>query len=147
MAIADLDGDGRLDVVINNNNSTPTVYINNLRRVGKHIDLRLVGTRSNRDAIGARVRLSAGGKIMTRQIEAGSGFASEATLAAHFGLGDAERIDSVEIIWPSGLTEKFSPGQLDAFIGGAAQIEEGSGRVAEARAAKGPEMGPYRARR
>jgi len=62
VAIADFNGDGKLDVVINNNNSTPTIYLNNLRKVGASIRIKLVGKRSNRDAIGALVRLTAGAK-------------------------------------------------------------------------------------
>jgi enediyne biosynthesis protein E4 len=68
---------------------------------------------------------------MTRQVEAGSGFASEAMLPVHFGLGNAARIDWVEINWPSGLTQRFDGAQLDPFIDRMVQIEEGSGRMAE----------------
>ncbi len=136
VAIADYNGDGKLDLVINNNNSTPTVYLNNLRRAGKCIEMKLVGTRSNRDAIGARVRLSAGGKTMTRQVEAGSGYASEAMLPIHFGLGGSAKIDSAEIIWPSGLTQRIEGSRLDPFVDRMARIEEGSQQITEARAAR-----------
>jgi hypothetical protein len=131
VAIADFNGDGKLDIVINNNNSTPTIYVNNLRNVGKSIEMKLVGTRSNSDAIGARVRLTVGGKTMTRQVEAGSGYASESMLPVHFGLGDANRIDSVEITWPSGLVQRFGQSELDRFIGRIAWVEEGNNLVAE----------------
>src|SRR5437762_1697866 len=86
-ASSDFNGDGKLDMVINNNNATPTIYMNNLKNVGKCIEVKLVGTESNHDAIGARVRLSVAGKTLTRQVEAGSGYASEAMLPLHFGLG------------------------------------------------------------
>jgi enediyne biosynthesis protein E4 len=131
VAVADYNGDGRLDIVINNNDSTPTIYLNNLKRVGKCIEMKLVGTDSNRDAIGARVRLSVGAKTLTRQVEAGSGFASEAMLPIHFGLGNATRIDWVEISWPSGLTQRLDGARLDPFIDRMVQIEEGSERIAE----------------
>ena len=131
VAVADLNGDGRLDLVINNNNATPTLYLNNLTRVGKCIEMKLTGTVSNRDAIGARVRLTAAGKTMTRLVEAGSGYASEAMLPVHFGLGDADRIESAEIIWPSGLVQKLTGAQLDGFINRVVRIEEGSDRLAE----------------
>lgn len=117
VAIADLDGDGRLDLVINNNNETPAIYLNNLRQSGNSVVLHLVGTRSNRDAIGAQVRLSAGGKTMTRQVEAGSGYASEGMLPVHFGLGAADRIDAVEIRWPSGLVQRIEGPTLSAALG------------------------------
>jgi len=129
VAIADFNGDGKLDVVINNNNSTPTIYMNNLRKVGNSIEIKLVGERSNRDAIGGQVRLTAGGKTMTRQVEAGSGYASESMLIVHFGLGEVSRIDGVEITWPSGLVQRIEPSKLDGLVGRIAKIEEGSDQV------------------
>lgn len=131
IAIADYNGDGRLDIVINNNDSTPTIYLNNLKRAGKCIEMKLIGTDSNRDAIGARVRVSVAGKTLTRQVEAGSGYASEAMLPIHFGLGNASGVDSVEINWPSGLTQKFDGAQLNPFIDRMVRIEEGNKRLAE----------------
>ena len=131
VAIADFNGDGKLDVVINNNNSTPTIYLNNLRKVGASIRIKLVGKRSNRDAIGALVRLTAGGKTVTRQVEAGSGYASESPLTLHFGLGTASRIDGVEITWPGGLVQQIGQFKLDALIGGTARIEESEDQIAE----------------
>jgi len=126
VAIADFNADGKLDLVINNNNAAPTIYLNNLKYAGKCIEIKLVGTESNRDAIGARVRLSIAGKSMTRQVEAGSGYASEAMLPVHFGLGDAAKIESLEITWPDGFVQRFPSGQLDPFIDRMVQIEEGS---------------------
>ncbi|OLE53196.1 MAG: hypothetical protein AUG51_14480 [Acidobacteria bacterium 13_1_20CM_3_53_8] len=127
VGIADFNGDGRLDMIINNNNETPFLYLNNLAKSGNAIVLKLVGTRSNHDAIGAYVRLTAGGKTMTRQVEAGSGYASEAWLPLHFGLGSAERIDSIEITWPSGLVQRIEGAELNALIGvnRLVHIEEG----------------------
>jgi enediyne biosynthesis protein E4 len=115
VAIADFDGDGRLDIVINNNDETPTLYINNLRRSGNAIELKLVGAagddnlhvRSTRDALGAVVRLTAGGVTMTRQVEAGSGYASESMRPLHFGLGSADHIDAIEITWPGGRVQRI----------------------------------------
>jgi hypothetical protein len=140
VAIADFNGDGKLDIVINNNNSTPTIYLNNLRSVGKSIEIKLVGTHSNSDAIGAMVRLTVGGKTMTRQVEGGSGYASESMLPVHFGLGGANRIDGVEITWPSGLVQRFGQSQLDRFIGRLAWIEEGNDLIAEDRPVHGRKL-------
>ncbi|HEX8634193.1 MAG TPA: CRTAC1 family protein [Pyrinomonadaceae bacterium] len=127
VAVADFNGDGRLDMVINNNNETPMLYLNNLRRSGNAVELKLVGTRSNRDAIGARVRLTAGGKTMMRQVEAGSGYASESMLPVHFGLGGADKIEAVEINWPSGLVQRIEGERLNAALGvnRLVRIEEG----------------------
>lgn len=117
VAVADFNGDGRLDMVINNNNETPMLYLNNLKKSGNAVELKLVGTRSNRDAIGARVRLTAGGKTMMRQVEAGSGYASESMLPVHFGLGGADKIEAVEINWPSGLVQRIEGESLRAALG------------------------------
>ena len=127
MAVADFNNDGRLDLVMNTNNETPVFYLNNLKKVGNSIELKLIGTRSNRDAIGARVRLTAGGKTMMRQVEAGSGYASQMMLPLHFGLGSATRVDSIEICWPSGEIERFEGEQLAAMLRGSRpiRIEEG----------------------
>jgi hypothetical protein len=128
VAVADFNRDGRLDLVMNNNNETPMLYVNNLRKSGNAIELKLVGTRSNHDAIGAYVRLTAGGKIMTRQVEAGSGYASQMMLPVHFGLGSADSVDQIEIRWPSGIVQRIQGQKLEAMIkrGRELRIEEGS---------------------
>jgi len=150
VAVADFDGDGRLDLVINNNNETPSLYLNNLRKTGHGLELKLVGgPGSNRDAVGACVRLTAGGKTMTRYVEAGSGYASQSMLPVHFGLGAAEGVEGLEVCWPSGRVERIEGAALrDA--GGAnrlVRIEEGrgpSGVVASSPAAE-PTVGARRA--
>ena len=127
MAVADFNGDGRLDLVMNNNNETPVLYLNNLKKSGNAVELKLVGTRSNRDAIGACVRLTAGGKTMMRQVEAGSGYASQMMLPVHFGLGAADKVEAVEICWPSGLVQRIEGESLTAALGvnRMVRVEEG----------------------
>jgi enediyne biosynthesis protein E4 len=129
VAVADLNGDGKLDLVMNNNNAPPTLYLNEVRMSGNDVELKLVGTQSNRDAIGARVRLTIAGKTMTRQVEAGSGYASEMMLPVHFGLGSASRIEAVEITWPSGLVQRFAGTQTEGWVNGRVRIEEGAAEV------------------
>jgi enediyne biosynthesis protein E4 len=128
VAVADFNNDGRLDLVMNNNNETPVLYLNNLKKSGNSVELKLVGTKSNRDAIGACVRLKAGGKTMMRQVEAGSGYASQMMLPLHFGLGKADRIDAIEVRWPSGLVQHIEGEELAVMLKGSRQlrIEEGS---------------------
>ncbi len=118
---------------MNTNNETPVLYLNNLRKSGNSVELKLVGTASNRDAIGACVRLTAGGKTMMRQVEAGSGYASQMMLPLHFGLGKAERVDGIEIRWPSGQVQHLDGQELSAVMKGRRQfqIQEGSDSLKE----------------
>ena len=141
VAVADFDGDGRLDMVINNNNETPTVYLNDLKRTGNAFELKLVGAfaadgpgpRSTRDAVGASVIVKAGGKTMTRQVEAGSGYASESMRPLHFGIGAASSLESIEIRWPSGLVQRMEGGQVEGWVNKLMRVEEGGARAAELR--------------
>jgi hypothetical protein len=132
VGVADFNGDGRLDMVINNNNETPTHYLNNLAKSGNAVVLKLVGTRSNHDAIGATVRLTVGGKTMMRQVEAGSGYASQVMLPVHFGVGGANEIEALEITWPSGLMQRLEGAELKALVGvnRLVRIEEGGEAMA-----------------
>ncbi len=129
VAVADLDGDGRLDLVMNNNNAPPTIYLNRLRHTGNWTRLTLVGKQGNRDAIGAQVRLTiasgAGRKTMTRQVEAGSSYASQSDFAVHFGLGKATAIDQIEVLWPGGTRQVLKGAQLSRLLNRAGRLEEG----------------------
>jgi hypothetical protein len=100
-ATADFDGDGRLEIVVNNFNDVPYYYKNQFPR-RNYIAFRLRGTRSNRDAIGALVKLYAGKEVMVRQVQGAGGYLSQSSKTVHFGLGSRPRVDRVEIRWPSG---------------------------------------------
>lgn len=114
-AVADYDGDGDLDLAVVNQhvcgNTRPTCSLQLLRNdtpaAGSWLQLRLVGTLSNRSAIGAVVRVRAGDLTMMRQVKGGSGGHSQSTLTVHFGLGQATAADVVEIDWPSGLRTRW----------------------------------------
>jgi hypothetical protein len=120
---ADFDRDGDLDFFVANNNQQH-LYLENRRGSQRSWSvIQLVGRRSNRYGVGARVRLTAGGRTQTREIHVGSGFLSSSPTEAHFGLGEADRIDRVEIRWPSGETQSVE--NLEA--GRIVVVEEGGG--------------------
>jgi hypothetical protein len=105
--IFDIDQDGDLDLVTNDFNSEPQVLVSNLaqRRAVHWLGVALVGTASNRDGLGARVRVSAGGRTLTQWNDGKSGYLSQSALPLYFGLGDATTIDRVEVTWPSGRSQ------------------------------------------
>jgi enediyne biosynthesis protein E4 len=104
---ADFDHDGRLEIVTNNFNDQPYFFKNQFPKKD-YIAFRLRGTRSNRDAIGAVVRLSQGGQVMTRLVTGASGYLSQSSKTVHFGLGDKAAIEKVEITWPSGQKQTLA---------------------------------------
>jgi len=113
-AFGDFDNDGRIDVVVSNMNDRPTL-LHNESAGGHWASFRLVGTKSNRDAIGAKVFVSASGRRQLVEVRSGASYASHNDLRAHVGLGAATRIDRVEIRWPSGLVETTSALAVDRF--------------------------------
>ena len=106
-AVADYDNDGDLDVAIANIHQRPWLLRNDGGNRAAWIRFRLEGTRSNRDAIGARVSVRAGGRTQYYEIRSGDGYISSGDPRAHFGLGEAARAEAVEIRWPSGRTESL----------------------------------------
>jgi len=108
LSIFDYDRDGRLDLLIRNYRQ-PTVLLRNAAPAGHWIELALVGMASNRDAVGARIRLETGAGWQTRVVGAGSAYLSGQSLVQHFGLGSARRADAVEIAWPSGAQARVGP--------------------------------------
>jgi hypothetical protein len=105
--IFDLDADGDLDIVTNEMNDRPQVFINNLSEKKKihFAQVRLVGTKSNRDALGARVTLSSGGRTQHRIVDGKSGYLGHSVMPLYFGLGETPEITRVEVVWPSGKTQ------------------------------------------
>jgi hypothetical protein len=98
---ADFTGTGRLDIAVNNFNDRPYLLRNQMPR-RNYVEFSLRGTVSNRDAIGAVVRIYRGGQIMTRMVQTASGYLSQSSHTLHFGLGDKPDFDRIEVTWPGG---------------------------------------------
>jgi enediyne biosynthesis protein E4 len=107
LAYGDFDRDGDVDVLMTTNNGPAYLFRNDQTAGNRSIRLKLVGTKSNRDAIGATVRIYHSGGQQMRMIRSGSSYLSQSELAATFGVGRRDRIDRVVINWPSGRTEEF----------------------------------------
>jgi hypothetical protein len=107
LAYADFDRDGDLDLLLTTNNGPAYLYRNDQVNGNRSIRFRLVGTKSNRDGIGATVRVFAGGLMQSRLVKGGSSYLSQSELPVTFGLEKRDRIERVVIDWPSGRTEEF----------------------------------------
>jgi hypothetical protein len=110
--IFDLDNDGDLDIVTNDFNSEPQVLISDLsqQRTIHWLKVVLIGTKSNRNGLGATVRLQINGQTYTKYNDGKSGYLSQSVLPLYFGLGDATKIDRIEVDWPSGQKQVVSKG-------------------------------------
>jgi len=106
-AVGDFDRDGRLDLMVNNFNDGAS-YFRNQGSAGQYVALRLQGTKSNRDAIGAVARLYTGKQIMTRQVHTASGYLAQSSRVLHFGLPQGVKADRIDIIWPSGQRQTIA---------------------------------------
>jgi enediyne biosynthesis protein E4 len=106
-AFGDFDNDGDIDVIINNLDGPPTLLRNDGGNKNNWIMIKCVGTRSNRSAIGTRVKVTSGGRTQIDEVMSGSSYYSQNDFRLHFGLGRAVKVDNVEIAWPSGLKESF----------------------------------------
>ena len=121
--IFDLDNDGDMDIVTNEFNSEPQVLISNLsdKKELHFLKVLLRGKKSNRNGLGALVKVSAGGKVYSQYNDGKSGYLSQSSLPLYFGLGSATEIDQIEILWPSGTKQTMKkPGKMNSVL----EIEE-----------------------
>jgi hypothetical protein len=126
-AFGDFDNDGQMDVAIANVNDLPDLF--RLTGTAAHhwTTLTLTGTRSNRNAIGARVRCVAGGVAQWQEVRGGGSYMSQNDFRVHFGLGTATRIERVEVRWPNGNQEVWENLPVDLFH----TLKEGGGRAVD----------------
>jgi enediyne biosynthesis protein E4 len=114
-AFDDLDDDGRVDAAITNARDRPTI-IRNVSPGGHWLQLRLVGTRSNRDAIGARVEVEAGSRRQVAEVAGGRGYQGHFGSRLSFGLGEAARVERVRVRWPAGGTTVLEDVAADRLL-------------------------------
>ena len=128
LAIGDLWNDGRLSAIISNMSAPPSLLVNQVHSLNHWIAFKFIGTRSNRDGIGAKIQVKAGERILVDEVRSGSSYISNNDIRVHFGLGVANKLDRVEVRWPSGLTESFANLRVDSII----ILKEGSGEPLKA---------------
>jgi enediyne biosynthesis protein E4 len=121
VGFADFDNDGFMDLVVANNNDPPSLLHNGGGNGNHFVSFKLIGTKSNRDAIGARLKLTAGGLNQIREIQSGGSYMSQSDLRALFGLGASSKIERLEISWPSGAKQVFADFPADQFY----SVQEG----------------------
>jgi hypothetical protein len=124
-AIADYDNDGDLDILVNNNGQAPQLLRNDGGNANHWLEILLIGTKSNRDGVGARVKVSAGELVIYDQRKGGMSYQSAQDPRLHFGLGTHTKIDAIEILWPSGSVTKLTALPSDRIIA----VKEGVGIV------------------
>ncbi|HLW84606.1 MAG TPA: CRTAC1 family protein [Candidatus Sulfotelmatobacter sp.] len=128
----DLWNDGRLSIVINNMNGAPSLLVNQVRNANHWIAIRTVGKKSNRDGIGARIRVKTATRILVDEVRSGSSYISNSDMRVHFGLGAAAKVEWVEVRWPSGSVERFANLAVDQIQ----TLKEGSGGAVDAEGKK-----------
>ena len=125
--MADLDNDGKLDALFASQNE-PLAYLHNTSeaaKIGHFITFQLESTTSNRDAVGASVSITAGGRKQVAQRLGGGSYQSACDPRIHFGLGTADKVDAAEVTWPSGKVDTWSGLQADKGY----RLREGSAEV------------------
>jgi enediyne biosynthesis protein E4 len=134
VATGDLFNDGRIDIVIENLKGGPTILQPQGGPSNHWIDFELVGTKSNRLALNARVKVSAGDLVQTSEVLSGGSYLSQNDLRLHFGLGGRKRVDKVEIFWPTGKVETLTDLAADHLY----DVKEGEGIIPAERSRPAP---------
>ncbi len=116
VSMGDYDNDGDVDIFVINNNNYATLLQNDGGDANNWLSIKLIGTRSNRDAIGARVRVVTDHLCQTKEVRSGSSYLSQSDTRLSFGLGGINNVDKVEIRWPSGTIESFTDVKANQFL-------------------------------
>ena len=125
LGIADFWNDGRMSAVVNDMSGQPMLLVNESGNRNHWLGVITKGSKSNRDAIGAKVTVFVGGRKFVQEVRSGSSYISSNDLRLHFGLGGATAVDGIEVRWPSGDTESFTGGSVDRFV----SVVEGRGEA------------------
>jgi len=121
-AFGDYDVDGDIDVLVANINDSPSLLRNDTETKNHWIRLHLVGSASNKSAIGARVVVYSDGLTQTDEVRSGASFLSQSSMSLHFGLGASEVLDKIVVYWPSGVVDTIKQVSVDKIV----TISEGS---------------------
>jgi hypothetical protein len=125
LGTADFDNDGDVDIATTNRDDFPSLLRNDGGNANHWLEVLLIGTKSNRDGIGASLKLTSGGVVHVEQAKGGMSYMSASDPRIHFGLGKRTRIDSLEITWPSGQVDRLTTVPIDRIIA----VKEGAGIV------------------
>ena len=128
IATADYDNDGGIDIVTNNRGDFPSLLRNDGGNANHWLTVLLIGTKSNRDGVGASIKLTSEGFVQVEQAEGGTSYMSASDPRIHFGLGRRTKIASLEITWPSGQVDRLTNVAPDQIIA----VKEGTGIVPHA---------------
>jgi len=124
LAVGNLYNDGQLAAVISNMDARPSLLLNRVRSNNHWVDIKTVGTHSNRDGIGARLTLKTAERRIVSEVRSGSSYISQGDMRVHFGLGHSTQVEYLEIRWPRGLVERFAIPAVDTIH----TLREGSGK-------------------
>src|SRR5262249_30224533 len=116
LAAGDVDNDGRIDLLVSENHGPVRLWLNETPGAGHWLIVRLEGTRSNRDGLGARITLSAGGREQTAWARSGSSYLSASDRRVHFGLGSARQVERLTVHWPSGSVQELRDVPADQVL-------------------------------